>query len=164
MSNGGGAPLCMGNQRRMRESICGTSLRRIRFNSHAPWLAIGDFNETIWQTEHFSVSKRSGRNMAAFREVLDWCNLQDLGYRGPGWTYDNKQEGIKNVKARLDRAVATPCWNNRFQNAYVEHICSTRSDHLPVLLCFGKKLEYRRKKEFRYEALWEREETLQSML
>ena len=97
-------------------------LKRIKHHSSTPWLVIGDFNETLWQSEHFSVSKRSEKQMADFREVLSWCNLHDLGYRGPGWTFDNKQEGRRNVKARLDRGVATPCWSNRFQNAQVEHI------------------------------------------
>lgn len=139
-------------------------LKRIKHNSNAPWLVIGDFNETLWQSEHFSASKRSERQMADFREVLDWCNLYDLGFRGPVWTYDNKQSGRNDVKARLDRGVASTPWSNRFRNAQIEHICSTRSDHLPLLLSFGKKLQYRKRKEFMYEALWEREESLQATI
>lgn len=139
-------------------------LRRFKHNSNAPWLAIGDFNETQCQSEHFSASRRSEKQMADFREVLEWCDLYDLGYRGPAWTYNNKQEGRKNVKARLDRGVASPDWSNRFQNARVEHICSARSDHLPLLLQFSTRTEYRRKKEFRYEALWEREGSLQEVI
>lgn len=136
-------------------------LKRIKYNANVPWLAIGDFNETLWQSEHYSATKRSEKHMADFREVLDWCELHDLGYKGPGWTFDNKQAGKNNVKARLDRGVATSCWNKWFPTARVEHICSTRSDHLPLLLKFGGKLEYRKKKVFRYEAMWEREGTLQ---
>jgi hypothetical protein len=125
---------------------------------------IRDFNEMMWQSEHLSTTRRSGRQMADFREVLAWCDLHDLGYKGPSWTYNNKQIGRSNVKARLDRGTATPGWSRRFPNASIEHICSTRSDHFPLLLQFGKKWEYHRKKEFKYEAMWEREELLLSVV
>lgn len=65
---------------------------------------MGDFNVTLWQSEHFSATQRSEKQMADFGEVLDWCDLSDLGYHGQGWTYDNIQGGSKNVKARMDRA------------------------------------------------------------
>jgi hypothetical protein len=140
-------------------------LRRIKPASNAPWLVIGDFNETMWQTEHFSSCYRSERNMANFREVLSDCELYDLGFKGPPWTYDNKQDGQRNVKARLDRGVASSSWSDIFQDASVEHICSTRSDHLPLLVRFGPRLEWRPMNEkriqaFRYEYMWERVESL----
>ena len=34
-------------------------LRRIKNNATKPWLMMGDFNETMWQTEHLSRAKRS---------------------------------------------------------------------------------------------------------
>lgn len=136
-------------------------LRRIRPNSNEPWLMMGDFNETAWQHEHFSRSKRNERNMANFREVLSDCNLVDLGFKGPRWTYDNKQEGLDNVKARLDRGVADPEWNSLFPEATVEHICTSRSDHLLLLLRFGRRKEWRPvRNSFRYEYMWERMESL----
>ena len=60
---------------------------------------MGDFNETMWQTEHISMAKRSDseRQMENFRKVHSDCNLFDLGYKGPIWTYNNKQDGLKNV-------------------------------------------------------------------
>lgn len=129
-------------------------LRRIRCNASEPWLMIGDFNETMWQSEHFSRTRRSESNMADFRRVLTDCNLYDLGYKGTTWTYDNKQKGINNVRARLDRAVASPEWCRMFGEASVQHICSSRSDHSPLLLRLGKRQEWRPvKKTFRYEEM-----------
>lgn len=99
--------------------------------------------------------------MANFQNVLVECNLFDLGYKFTDQTYDNKQSGIDNVKARLDRGVASPERSNYFKEASVEHLCSTRSDHLPLLLWFGTHKEWRPlKKSFRYEAMWDRVETL----
>jgi hypothetical protein len=95
--------------------------------------------------------------MEKFREVLADCNLLDLGYSGPNWTYDNKQQGEDNVKARIDRGVADLRWSSLFPEASVEHICSSRSDHLSLLLRFGQRKEWRPvRKGFRYEYMWER--------
>ncbi|XP_073361947.1 uncharacterized protein [Aegilops tauschii subsp. strangulata] len=144
-------------------------LSRIKDKSNAPWLMIGDFNETMWQAQHFSTAKRSERYMENFRSVLSDCNLFDLGFKGPGWTYDNKQAGQKNVRARLDRAIASSSWSDHFREAIVEHICSSRSDHLPVLLKFGKRKEWRTvgsksSRPFRYEHMWERVQSLQAAI
>jgi exonuclease III len=137
-----------------------TLLRRIKPNSADPWLMVGDFNETMWQHEHFSQTKRSERRMAAFRSTLSFCNLFDLGFSGPPWTFDNKQKDRKNVKARIDRAVASVCWTELFAETKVTHICSTRSDHLPLLVEYEKQCQYTKPKEIRYETMWERDPTL----
>lgn len=83
-------------------------LQRIKPRTKAPWMMIGDFNEAMWQFEHFSARRRPERQMMDFREVLSHCDLHDLGFTGLPWTYDNKQEGNRNVKVRLDRAVGSP--------------------------------------------------------
>jgi hypothetical protein len=36
-------------------------LQRIKTRSDDPWIVIGDFNEVMWQYEHFSETKR-GKN------------------------------------------------------------------------------------------------------
>jgi hypothetical protein len=91
-----------------------TTLRRIKDNANLPWLMLGDFNKTMWQHEHFSESKRSEKRMRNFRRILAHCNLHDIDFTGPPWTFDNRQKGRKNVRARLDRAVASHCWTNLF--------------------------------------------------
>jgi hypothetical protein len=32
-------------------------LRRIKPNANEPWLMVGDFNEVMWQSEHYSAKK-----------------------------------------------------------------------------------------------------------
>ncbi|XP_073362956.1 uncharacterized protein [Aegilops tauschii subsp. strangulata] len=144
-------------------------LRIIKTVSNAPWFAIGDFNETLCQSEHFSATKRSEKNMANFCDTLSDCGLFDLGFKGPAWTYDNKQEGRKNVRARLDRGVASATWSDIFRKASVENICSSRSDHLPLLVRFGPRMEWRPTTEkripaFRYEYMWERVDSLSASI
>jgi hypothetical protein len=138
-------------------------LKRIKPNKEAnlPWLMLGDFNEAMWQSEHLSCNKRSEKRMQDFRDTMRFCDLHDLGYSGVPWTYNNKQEGMRNVKVRLDRAVANPAWCNLFNAASVKHIISSRSDHLPLILQMGKLEENNCKSSFhKYESMWEREESL----
>jgi hypothetical protein len=138
-----------------------TLLRRIKPIIDEPWLMLGDFNECMWQFEHLSNSRRSERQMQNFRDVLSECDLHDLGYTGSEWTYDNKQGGERNVRVRLDRAVARPDWQARFPNASVSHIVSSRSDHVPILVEWEERVERRPTEKIRrYEAVWEREPTL----
>ena len=99
--------------------------------------------------------------MMDFREVLSFCDLHDLGFSGAPWTYDNKQRAINNVSVRLDCAVANHAWSNIYPNCTVSHLSSSRSDHCPILL----KLEQDTAKRIhcpirRYEACWEREESV----
>jgi endonuclease/exonuclease/phosphatase family metal-dependent hydrolase len=89
-----------------------TTIRRIKPNADEPWLMIGDFNETKWQHKHFSETKRSEKRMADFRKLLNYCCLHDISFVGPPWTYDNKRKDKMNVKARIDRAVATVEWSD----------------------------------------------------
>ncbi|KAE8800507.1 hypothetical protein D1007_24002 [Hordeum vulgare] len=65
---------------------------------HESWLCIGDFNETMNASEHFSQAQRSDRQMRAFHEVLDECGLQDLGWSGTAYTWDNAQ-AVKHIRA-----------------------------------------------------------------
>src|SRR4051812_800541 len=96
--------------------------------------------------------------MANFWEVLSDCNLFDLGFQGVPWTYSNKRDGNKNVKVRLDRAVACPRWSSLFPHCKVSHVISSRSYHCPLLIqLLGSPRASTFKKHLRYESYWERE-------
>lgn len=43
--------------------------------------------------------------MAGFREAVAKCHMNDLDYSGLPYTRDNRQDGDRNVKVRLDRAL-----------------------------------------------------------
>jgi len=109
-------------------------LQRLKNRSRDPWVVLGDFNEAMWQFEHFSETKRGEKQMENFRNILEECDLHDMGFSGVPWTYDNKKTGNRNVKVRLDRGVATQQWLDRFNNATVYHLTSPCSDHCPLLV------------------------------
>ena len=138
-----------------------TLLRRIKSNSAAPWCLVGDFNEAMWQFEHFSDHKRREKQMMVFREVLSHCDVFDLGFTGATWTFDNKQKGRNNVRVRLDRAVASQSWSSLFPAAEVIHLTVSSSDHSPILLQASRVDRIKKGDRcLRYEIMWERDEHL----
>jgi hypothetical protein len=99
--------------------------------------------------------------MLDFREVLVHYDLHDIGFLRLPWTYDNKQKGDRNVRVRLDRAVASPNWSQWFPYVKVQHIISTRSNHYPILLDLVKVDRLQpNQRLMRYEIMWEHEESL----
>lgn len=136
-------------------------MRRLHGASQAPWLLIGDFNEAIWGSEHFSTCARPENQMPAFRVVLADCDLTDLGFVGLPFTYDNGRDGNANVKVRLDRVVANTDWRDMFGEATLHHLVSSRFDHCPLLLEIKKEgCERHKPRIFRYEIMWEHLESL----
>jgi hypothetical protein len=84
-----------------------------------------------------------------------------LGYLGVPWTYNNYQTGDRNVRVRLDRAVASSSWSDWFPQAAVRHITSSRSDHVPNLLEFERENRLSRAPRIpMYKLMWERVDSL----
>jgi hypothetical protein len=134
-------------------------LKFIRSSSPLPWVCLGDFNEVLHRHEHVGMQERSQAQMAGFREVVDVCGLQDLGYQGNSWTYEKKVTGGSYCRVRLDRALATSDWCSRYPHAVVQHLTAASTDHCPILLKWKESPRFpsRREEEkiFRYELMWE---------
>ncbi|TXG67121.1 hypothetical protein EZV62_008396 [Acer yangbiense] len=54
------------------------------------------------------------------KEVVEECNLVDLGFLGPRLTWNNKREGKNNIQERLDMFLANESWRDQFWNAQLE--------------------------------------------
>jgi hypothetical protein len=94
-------------------------LRKLRRFQPIPWICIGDFNEVVGMDEKMGGSVRSENQIKNFQSVLTDCELADLGYRGPKYTWSNCQEGQALIKERLDRGVANLAWCDLFPDAEV---------------------------------------------
>ncbi|KAL2942601.1 hypothetical protein RDABS01_030951, partial [Bienertia sinuspersici] len=101
-----------------------------------PWCVVGDFNQILYNLEKKGGSNRAEREIREFREALDECYLQDLGYEGEASTWWNRQAVPNDVKERLDRGVATLSWIELFPNVVVQHLAFERFDHRPIKLTY----------------------------
>ena len=72
-----------------------------------PWACLGDFNEILSTTEKARGLDRSQQQMKGFREAINICNFQDMGYEGPDFTWCNQRRGRGRIQLRLDRVLAT---------------------------------------------------------
>jgi hypothetical protein len=136
-------------------------LKFIRSSSPLPWVCLGDFNEILHRHEHVGVQERSQAQIEGFREAVDVCGLQDLGYIGNSWTYEKKVARGMFCRVRLDRALASADWCERFLLAMVRHLTVASSDHSPILLSLENYAQPTRRKEdriFHYELMWESHE------
>jgi hypothetical protein len=79
-------------------------------NSHDKWLMFGDFNMVLNHGEKQGGRDINNNHAALFHEVLNDCNLQDLGYHGDMFTWSNNQETTHHIKERLDRFCASSSW------------------------------------------------------
>ena len=67
--------------------------------------------------------------MEGFRDTLEECRFEDLGYYGLPYTWDNSQHGDRNIKVRLDRALGDDKFTECFDNMIVNHAQRIQSDH-----------------------------------
>ena len=135
-----------------------TVLKNISTLSSLSWLCVGDFNEVLRPEEHAGVGQRSNAQIQAFRDTIDICMLQDLGYSGHFWTFEKKVVGGSYTRCRLDRALANAGWMNKFPMASVSHLTCATSDHAPILVEFGDTDRLQAQKSFKYEVMWESHE------
>jgi hypothetical protein len=82
-------------------------LKFVRSSSVLPWMCIGNFNKVLHQHEHDGMADCSLARIEGFCDMVDVCELADLGYKGKSWTFKNRVVGGSFCRVRLDRALAT---------------------------------------------------------
>jgi hypothetical protein len=142
-----------GDPRRENRHHTWTLMRRLKGLQNLPWLCVDDFNEIMYNTEHFSEHNRDEWQMIEFRDTLEDCDLPDLGFSGQPFTWDNRQDGRANVKARLDRACGTEEFCQLFQVLRVRHINMVQTYHCMLAIEMKKYMQQRftRGRNFKYE-------------
>lgn len=140
-------------------------LKLLNTHSRLPWLCVGDFNETLSSSEHFGGTGRTEAQMEGFREAVSICRFSDLGFIGLPYTWDNRREGDQNVKARLDRGLATDTFLDIYREVKVWNVQTTISDHSCLVVEYLNHTNRRRKKKnFRYENMWQRDPSYMALI
>jgi hypothetical protein len=127
--------------------------------SNLPWALIGDFNEILYSFEKEGGNPRPETYMQAFRDVLNDCNLEDMGYSGDIFTWRRGR-----IRERLDRALVNEACLTMHPDASLQHLDCMRSDHRPILLETEQQLEVLIHGKKFFEAKWLREESFRSVV
>ncbi|XP_057426036.1 uncharacterized protein LOC130719424 [Lotus japonicus] len=136
------------------------------FHAQPAWMVFGDFNLTLSEAEKFGGAAPTLGLQEMFREVVQSCNLKDMGFEGHKYTWRNNQEGEDLIMARLDRCFVTPTWADLFPQAKALHLSFFASDHLPILIdtCPRRSIRGRGGRVLRFEECWLRDEECPTML
>jgi hypothetical protein len=141
-------------------------LEHLKSYTPSPWLCLGDFNEITSQEEKVGGAVRNERQMQLFRNVLETCNLHDLGYRGAKYTWTNCRYGGGFIKERIDRVVANTEWSAIYREVVVDVLAARSSDHKPILVNFGlgERFQPMKHRRFKFEAKWHLDDEYCSIL
>ncbi|KAL5572448.1 hypothetical protein UlMin_022045 [Ulmus minor] len=144
-------------------------LKRLGDSSSLPWLCGGNLNEILFGHEKQGGAETAQYLMSHFREVINYCGLADLGFRGPKFTW-NRRNGDRLVQERLDRMLGNSGWLDLFPNSLVHHLNLRGSYHRPLLVellradersIVGKNWK---RGQFHFEEAWADEEECSNII
>ncbi|XP_070054198.1 uncharacterized protein [Nicotiana tomentosiformis] len=128
-----------------------------------PWFIGGDFNIILDLDE-----KRGGRPHRMYKNLdfsscMDNCEVKDLGYVGPKFTWCNNWDPRRRIWKRFDRIFPNDLWCQLLQNNIVKHLPRIGSDHRPLLLsCHNRNnngIKY-----FRFLDFWTEQPTFMNLV
>lgn len=107
--------------------------------------------------------KKGGRQqpiglLTGFREAINDCGLIDLGFVGGKVTWEKSRGKTDWVQERLDREFANNGWCELFPQAELQVWDVSTSDHLSIFLQLHKQVYVTRRKHFKFENVWLRED------
>ena len=67
-----------------------------------PWLATGDFNELTSLSKKEGGGGRPRQQMDNFIEAINFCDLRDIGFVGPKFTWIYQRADGTQIRERMD--------------------------------------------------------------
>ena len=140
--------------RLVERRILWENLKIVAHLYNLPWLMLGDFNEVLYGEDKF-VGNQVNLNIALeFKGCLDECNMLDLGFVGPKFTWTNHRPIFNLILERIDRCFANPVWRLLYPEVIVAHLPRTFSDHYPVLIELCRAIVNHLNKPFHFQTMW----------
>ncbi|KAL1112854.1 hypothetical protein V6Z11_D02G153600 [Gossypium hirsutum] len=90
-----------------------------------------------------------GRRCFQFGDFVDMAKLDDLGFKGPPFTWHRGRHF-----ERLDRALRNETWIKYFLNSLITHLPKINSVHKPLLFSLNTEISLPRGRPFRFFAGW----------
>ncbi|KAF9591254.1 hypothetical protein IFM89_003205 [Coptis chinensis] len=127
------------------------------------WFLMGDFNEITCPEEKYGGKLFNYSKVRIFLDMIDECELFDLGFVGSIYTWTNRQNGRHKIWERIDRMMANEGWRSRFSGCRVHHELATSSDHkFLILKLLQDRVTVRR--PFRFEIMWAQHDGCQEQI
>jgi hypothetical protein len=92
------------------------------------------------------------RQIEVFREMLEECQLSELGFKGSKFTWCNNRTNHNFTKERLDKVVANSGWYEKFRVVEVIVLAVRSFGHCPLLVTYGNGRRFFRRRSFKFEA------------
>ena len=147
-----------GNSETSKRNESWATMKHLGTTSSLPWLVIGDFNEIMSMLEKEGGSYRPRQQLTNFVETINLYGLHDVGCGGPRFTWIYETRDGRQIRERLDRALANVEWVKLFPRAKLHHLTNSALDHSPLLLRLDRRASKRKmKKLFRFESMWLKE-------
>ena len=140
--------------RLVERRILWNNLKTVAQLHNLPWLMLGDFNEVLCGEDKFGGNQVNLNRTLEFKECLDECNMLDLGFAGPKYTWKNRRPITSLILERIDRCFANSGWRLLYLETIVTHLPRTFSDHCSVLLGLCKSSTNNFNKPFRFQMMW----------
>ena len=96
--------------------------------------------------------------MEGFRNAINYCGFKDLGFNEPDYSWCNMQEGDRTVYLRLDRALATCDWIDKFGEVKVHHLVDSTFDRYTLFISSLVAIKQPRSHCFHFEDIWTKRE------
>lgn len=120
----------------------------------------GDFNEVLYSLEKKEGFPKAFKQMQGFREVVDLCGFQHMGFEGYPFTWSNGLVDSDNIQLRLDRALAIESFIQQYVWYKVIHgqrLCSNHCLLLIQIEVSESSVRRNRRPIFIFEECWTRE-------
>lgn len=129
------------------------------------WMVMGDYNEIADLSEKQGGGGKPRGQMEAIQKVLMDCELSDLGFREPKYTWSSYREDGTFIQERLDRVVANQEWCAIFPFADVSIEAVVCLDHNPIFINLdNREMRRYRKRGFIYDATWGKEDAYNGII
>uniref|UniRef100_A0A7N2N4Z5 Endonuclease/exonuclease/phosphatase domain-containing protein n=1 Tax=Quercus lobata TaxID=97700 RepID=A0A7N2N4Z5_QUELO len=122
-------------------AIVKANLSQVAQLHNLPWLLLGDFNEVLCSDDKLGGRHVNLNRALDFKACLDSCDLLDLGFSGPKFTWSNLRQVSDLILECIDRCFTNPSWRVNFPEAAVTHLPRVFLYHCPVLLELSKPLQ-----------------------
>ncbi|OMO61581.1 Endonuclease/exonuclease/phosphatase [Corchorus capsularis] len=132
------------------EKMCTISLE---IPDGEPWLMWGDFNQVLKSSDKLSKASKLLQGAQNLWECLNRCKVVEVKARGLHFTWSNGRDVDHITWERLDRAFANTNWIQTFNEAILENLPITISDHSPMVLNLEKSPTFRHR-AYRFEIMW----------